>query len=189
MGKSRSSTVQWKKCGLKYWLSHCRGWLFEPLEPNWWTAWSTMRTPAMNPQNNLQGSLLSPSDWWPGVELSKYHPGHCRSVLGKTGQSDQIMQQTGDLELPEFQRDWVKVCISRQRGSSKNVRAKLSFLPLYLAIQCHVLSIVNWCLFNTMVLQRITITFSNHHQGMRLSVVFVRLISGLVFSGDHWNFP
>ncbi len=35
-----------------------------------------------------------------------------------------------------------KTYISRQQGSSRNVRAKLSLLTLYLAIQCHVFSIV-----------------------------------------------
>ncbi len=62
-----------------------------------------MKTPAMNPQNNSQGSLLLPSDWWPGVKESKYHPGHRRSVLGKTGQTNQVLRQTDDSELPEFQ--------------------------------------------------------------------------------------
>ncbi len=40
-----------------------------------------------------------------------------------------------------------------------------------------------------MILQTITITFSIHHRGLRLSVALVRLISGLVFSGGHRNSP
>jgi hypothetical protein len=69
-------------------------------------------------------------------------------VLGKTGQTNQITRQTDNSELPEFQQDWVKVCVSRQQGSSRNVRAKLSLLTLYLAIQCHALSTVNQRLLN-----------------------------------------
>jgi hypothetical protein len=45
-----------------------------------------------------------------------------------------------------------KVHISRQQGSSRNVRAKLSFLTLHLAIQCHVLSVVKLTSFQQMVL-------------------------------------
>jgi hypothetical protein len=71
-----------------------------------------------------------------------YHPGHRRSVLGKTGQTDQVIQQTDNSELPEIQQDWVKVDVSRQQGSSRDMRAKLLLLTLYLAIQCHMLSVV-----------------------------------------------
>jgi hypothetical protein len=63
-------------------------------------------------------------------------------MLGKTGQTNQVIQRTDDLKLPEIQQDWVKVDISRQGGSSRDLKAKLSLLTLYLAIQCHMLSII-----------------------------------------------
>ncbi len=63
-------------------------------------------------------------------------------LLGKTGQTDQVIQWTDISELPEIQQDWVKVDISRQRGSSRDMRVKLSLLTLYLAIQCHMLSVI-----------------------------------------------
>jgi hypothetical protein len=44
--------------------------------------------------------------------------------------------------LPEIQQDWVKVDVSRQQGSSRDMKAKLSLLTLYLAIQCHMLSVI-----------------------------------------------
>ncbi len=101
-----------------------------------------MKTPAMNPHNYSQGSLLLPSDQWPGVEQSKYHPGHRWRMLGKAGQTDQVIQRTDNSELAEIQQDWVKEDITRQRGSSRDIRANLSLSTLYLAIQCHMLSIL-----------------------------------------------
>jgi hypothetical protein len=62
--------------------------------------------------------------------------------LGKTGQTNQVIQRAADSKLPEIQQDWVKVDISRQQGSSRDMRAKLSLFTLYLAIQYHMLSIV-----------------------------------------------
>ncbi len=62
--------------------------------------------------------------------------------MDETGQADQVIWRTDDSKLPEFQQDWVKVHLSRQGGSSRDMRAKLSLLTLYLAIQCHVLSII-----------------------------------------------
>jgi hypothetical protein len=65
-----------------------------------------------------------------------------RSLLGKTGQTNQVIQWTDDSELPEIRQDWVKVDVSRQQGSSRDMRAKLSLLTFYLAIQCHMLSVI-----------------------------------------------
>jgi hypothetical protein len=64
-------------------------------------------------------------------------------VLGETSQTNQVMASTIDLELQEFQQCWVKVHVSSQGRSSRDMKAKLSLLTLYLAIQCHVLSVVN----------------------------------------------
>ena len=72
----------------------------------------------------------------------QYGCGTWSEMLDKTGQTDRVIQWTDDLELPEIQQDWVKVDVSRQQGSSRDMRAKLSLLTLYLAIQCHMLSIV-----------------------------------------------
>jgi hypothetical protein len=62
-------------------------------------------------------------------------------VLGITGQIDQVIMRTDDLKLPEIHQDCVKVDVSRQQGSSRDMRVNLSLLILYLAIQCHMLSI------------------------------------------------
>jgi hypothetical protein len=64
--------------------------------------------------------------------------------LGKTGQTYQVIQRTDNSELPEIQQDWVKVDVNRQQGSSRDMRAKLSLLTLYLAIQCHMLNVVKY---------------------------------------------
>jgi hypothetical protein len=63
-------------------------------------------------------------------------------VLGKIGQTNQVIQWTDDSESPEFQQDWVKVDVSRKQGSSRDMRAKLSLLTLYLPVQCHMLSVL-----------------------------------------------
>jgi hypothetical protein len=63
-------------------------------------------------------------------------------VLGKKGQTNQVIQRTDNSELPEIQQDWVKVNVTRQQGSSRDMRAKLSLLTLYLAIQSHMLSAI-----------------------------------------------
>jgi hypothetical protein len=70
------------------------------------------------------------------------HTADSRSVLRKTGQTNRVIQWIDNSELLQIQQDWVKVDVSRQQGSSRNMRAKLSLLTLYLAIQCHMLSVV-----------------------------------------------
>ncbi len=62
--------------------------------------------------------------------------------VGQTGQTDRVIQWTDDSVLPEIQRDWVEVDISRQQESGRDMRANLLLLTLYLAIQCHMLSFV-----------------------------------------------
>jgi hypothetical protein len=53
------------------------------------------------------------------------------------------MASTIDSDLLEFQQDWVKVHVSSQGRSNRDMRAKLSLLTFYLAIHCHVFSIVS----------------------------------------------
>ena len=104
----------------------------------------------VGPRFGISGSLVEWT-WWHYIMFADIHLRPLYTfilniynmfVLGKTGQMDQVMQRTDDSELPEFQQDLVKVHVSRQWGSSRDVRAKLSLLSLYLAVQFHVLSII-----------------------------------------------
>jgi hypothetical protein len=55
-------------------------------------------------------------------------------VLGKTGQTNQVMASTIDSELQEFKQNWVKVHVSSQGRSNRDMSTKHLLVTLYLGV-------------------------------------------------------